>query len=504
MGLLQRKCACGGSAGLGGQCDACQAKKLLGLQTKLAVNEPGDVYEQEADRIAEQVMAAPAHPAVSGAPPRIQRFSGQSNEQMDAAPASVDHALASPGRPLEPALRQDMEQRFGHDFSRVRVHSDEAAEQSARDVNAHAYTVGHDIVFGEGRFVPGTREGQRLLAHELTHVIQQWGGRDGSGAHPFHISPSGQCIARQGPPPTGKEITDWLTPRRVIPPSPKPKPPEVRTSDRPRRTRVRVAITGHASPRWSGARSSLQADKLNQELSQKREKRSVTGWNNCSVMPSPISNSFSSMYNEQALTMTPLTSARLSMSNPARLGRSRLFKRRVKPHVARTIRLCVASTSASVFLLPLTPFKPQKPRRGARYLVRHGTGRSDGDDNAGGSRGGRRRLQLHVEKPKTGQEVEGWAEYGLGGVGASVPIPTIDMGDYENFSTKQPANFSDFDYKRFTIGSAGFNALLFGYEWSSMSIWGLPGGKVDDIDVGGFVMGGAGIDIGSESSGCCG
>ena len=153
-------------------------EKGLGLQTKLKVNEPGDSYEQEADRIADQVMAAPAHSRVSGVGPGIQRFSGQSNGQMDAAPASVDHALASPGRPLEPALRQDMGQRFGHDFARVRVHADAAAEQSARDVNAHAYTVGHDIVFGAGRFAPGTHDGRRLIAHELTHVVQQ-SGMDG-------------------------------------------------------------------------------------------------------------------------------------------------------------------------------------------------------------------------------------------------------------------------------------------------------------------------------------
>ena len=71
-----------------------------------------------------------------------------------------------------------MEQRFGQDFSQVRVHSDGAAEQSARDVNAHAYTAGHDIVFGESRFAPETRVGLRLLAHELTHVVQQ-SGTDG-------------------------------------------------------------------------------------------------------------------------------------------------------------------------------------------------------------------------------------------------------------------------------------------------------------------------------------
>jgi hypothetical protein len=153
--------------------EECSKTKRLGLQTKLKVNEPGDLYEQVADRIADQVMATPAHPAVSGGPPRIQRFSEPSNGQMDAAPASVDQSLASPGSPLEPALRQDMEQRFKHDFSMVRVHSGAAAERSARDVNAHAYTVGHNIVLGADVFRPQTHEGRRLIAHELTHVLQQ-------------------------------------------------------------------------------------------------------------------------------------------------------------------------------------------------------------------------------------------------------------------------------------------------------------------------------------------
>jgi hypothetical protein len=74
------------------------------IQTKLEVNKPEDEYEQEADRIADQVTATPAHSAASGLPPRVQRFSRQRNWQMDAAPASVDHALAGPGRPLDPAF----------------------------------------------------------------------------------------------------------------------------------------------------------------------------------------------------------------------------------------------------------------------------------------------------------------------------------------------------------------------------------------------------------------
>ncbi|MGH8526330.1 MAG: DUF4157 domain-containing protein, partial [Gammaproteobacteria bacterium] len=178
----------------GGECEECGKTKRFGLQTKLNINEPGDIYEREADRVADQVMATPAHSKVSSAPPRIQRFAGQSTGQADTVPASVDQALASPGRSLEPALRQDMEQRFGHDFSRVRVHSGAPAEQSARDVNAHAYTMGHDIVFGTGRFAPGMHEGRRLIAHELTHVVQQ-SGADGS--------PFGQSNGERGLPPVG-------------------------------------------------------------------------------------------------------------------------------------------------------------------------------------------------------------------------------------------------------------------------------------------------------------
>jgi Domain of unknown function (DUF4157) len=134
------------------------------IQAKLKVNEPGDIYEQEADRIADQVLATPTPAPVGG-----QRVTGRPADETASAPASVEHALASPGKPFEPALRQEMEQRFGDDFSRVRVHTAAAAEQSARDVNARAYTVGDNLVFGAGEFKPDTRQGRRL------HVVQQSG-----------------------------------------------------------------------------------------------------------------------------------------------------------------------------------------------------------------------------------------------------------------------------------------------------------------------------------------
>lgn len=136
-GLLQRKCACGGTPGLTGECAECRNKRLS-LQRR----------------------------STNGAEPA-------------AVPPIVHEVLRSPGQPLDSATRAFMEPRFGHNFSRVRVHTDAKAAESARAVNALAYTVGRDVVFGAGQYAPGTSEGQRLLAHELTHTSQQMDGRQG-------------------------------------------------------------------------------------------------------------------------------------------------------------------------------------------------------------------------------------------------------------------------------------------------------------------------------------
>ena len=88
-------------------------------------------------------------------------------------PPIVHEVLRSPGQPLDVATRAFMEPRFGHDFSGVRVHTDAKAAESARAVNALAYTVGRNVVFGAGQYLPQTNAGQRLLAHELTHTVQQ-------------------------------------------------------------------------------------------------------------------------------------------------------------------------------------------------------------------------------------------------------------------------------------------------------------------------------------------
>ncbi|MGV8803579.1 MAG: eCIS core domain-containing protein [Polaromonas sp.] len=162
---------------------------------RLALGPSQGPLEQEADRVADQVLGAPAHsgPAIGAAPPHIQRFTAQAGTPGAAqAPASVGRVLSEPGSPLEPVLRQDMERRFGHDFSRVRVHCSESAAQSARSLAANAYTVGHDIAFAAGRFAPGTQAGRRLLAHELTHVVQQ---SQAPTASPSNARPPGANIS---------------------------------------------------------------------------------------------------------------------------------------------------------------------------------------------------------------------------------------------------------------------------------------------------------------------
>ena len=162
----------------------------LPIQAKLEVGAVNDSLELEADRVADQVMRMPEVPATF-TPMQISRKCAACEEEEEKlqkkdagtaeavpgeAPASVHEVLRSPGEPLDAATRAYFEPRFGYDFSRVRIHSDEQAGESAWDVNAVAYTAGHNIVFDGARFARGTHEGQRLLAHELTHVVQQSGG----------------------------------------------------------------------------------------------------------------------------------------------------------------------------------------------------------------------------------------------------------------------------------------------------------------------------------------
>ncbi len=164
------------------------AAQGLAIQAKLKVGALDDPLEREADRVADQVMRMEAATAAS---PRTSRRCEECAEgdqlqkkedhapapALSQAPASVHETLRAPGEPLDPATRAYFEPRFGRDLGGVRVHTGAQAAESARDVNAHAYTVGRDIAFDSGRFAPGSQEGRRLLAHELAHVAQQGNAR---------------------------------------------------------------------------------------------------------------------------------------------------------------------------------------------------------------------------------------------------------------------------------------------------------------------------------------
>jgi len=116
--------------------------------------------------------ATPAN--VPGAlPSRVLQQLKQDGPRNEEIAAVVQATVSTAGQPLDRETRAFLEPRFGHDFSKVRVHTDAGAARSARAVDAMAYTIGTDIVFDHGRYQPRQREGQKLLAHELTHVVQQ-------------------------------------------------------------------------------------------------------------------------------------------------------------------------------------------------------------------------------------------------------------------------------------------------------------------------------------------
>lgn len=159
-------------------------------QPNLKVGAVDDPLEHEAVRAADQVMRTPdphgpvaiaAPPGTSRAGPagrdedRLQGEPAGSQGSDSEAPAVINEALRSPGQPLDTETRNLLGPRFGTGFAGVRVHRGPLAEQSARGIGARAFTVGQDIVFGAGAFAPATPDGRRLLAHELTHVVQQAG-----------------------------------------------------------------------------------------------------------------------------------------------------------------------------------------------------------------------------------------------------------------------------------------------------------------------------------------
>ncbi len=166
----------------------------ISIQPKLTVSQPDDLYEREADRVADEVMRMDdpmmSENGVMRSPQDtihrqcaaceqededLMRKENGSKQIDDKATAQVNQVVRSGGEPLDRVTRNFMEPRFEFDFSQVKIHRDSQAAESAQSIQAHAYTVGQNIIFAPGKYAPDTDSGKQLLAHELTHVVQQTG-----------------------------------------------------------------------------------------------------------------------------------------------------------------------------------------------------------------------------------------------------------------------------------------------------------------------------------------
>ncbi|MFA5153424.1 MAG: DUF4157 domain-containing protein [Clostridia bacterium] len=170
------------------------------IRASLRIGQPNDIYEQEADRVADEIMRMPEPGVQRQCSPgrkcpireekekkrRIQPKPGHSSPERASVPYSIMSGLGS-GQPLDHETRAFFGPRFGADFRDVRVHTGSMAAKSAGEISARAYTYGSDIVFGKNQYAPGSFEGRRLLAHELTHVIHQGGAE--SGFHEEAVTP---------------------------------------------------------------------------------------------------------------------------------------------------------------------------------------------------------------------------------------------------------------------------------------------------------------------------
>jgi hypothetical protein len=178
-----------------------QAVQRLLLQAQAGLG--GDRHEQEADRVADQVMRTPESRQQD-----LHLSPVQQQGTAAAMPPSVHEVLSSPAQPLDLAMRAFFEPRFGRSFGQVHIHTDARAVDSARDLKARAYTVGRDIVFGAGEYRPGAAEGKRLLAHELAHVVQQT-----ARAPVLQRTPS---AAAEGAAQTGEANPRWTFQRTMV------------------------------------------------------------------------------------------------------------------------------------------------------------------------------------------------------------------------------------------------------------------------------------------------
>ena len=223
------------------------------VQAKLSVSTPSDPDEVEADRVADNVTSggsagkiqgqctacASGQPCSSCDEKPVQRKSAHSNETGTGPDLGhVISAIRGGGRPLAPALRREFEPSIGHDLSSVQVHTHEGAASAAQSIGALAYTHGNNIAFGPGQYRPQERDGKRLLAHELTHVVQQRNGDGGKINRDVPVDPDGKIrVDPNKPTPQStqdkidKMETDEKKKQALTEPKRPPDAPDAKTQD---------------------------------------------------------------------------------------------------------------------------------------------------------------------------------------------------------------------------------------------------------------------------------
>ncbi len=451
-------------------------------QPELTISNPGDASEQEADRIADQVMRSPGplprpaaagerpdagNAAISTPRPLAASRAESGNAVSGAAQPAIQNVLGSSGQPLDAIARSFFEPRFGSDLSQVRVHTGEKAAESARAIDALAYTSGSEIVFGAGQYAPQTHEGQRLLAHELVHVHQQVHVLQQAGAT---LSRTPATLQRQ---PASSPLTSDPSAQAVDP----------GYEESAHAPSYRVRIVAHASPRWRGAPNAAEADRLNQELSQRRadEVRDRVE----RLMAKHGMGSANVTYD----TSVEPSDDTVELQSEARGSRETLAE-------AKGDRSANAMKYRRVDVIIDSNQRVSGTAGASRPLLTRSTASRfwhvSVDMSAGGALGAAGSLlSLTLFNDMSDQSMTGKVFAGGGGPKASLGASVSIWSDPTGFSTDEPVNFQDFDgmWVRYTTVGANF---FIGYEKSYISFVGM-GSDAQSIDVGGWNTGTVGI-----------
>ncbi len=422
-------------------------------QPKLKVNNPGDLYEQEADAISNQIVSPQGtndfisrKENASGIQPKQNGIMSRQNSRT--LPSSVSDTIGNAGKPLEKGVKESMESAFGQDFSHVRIHSDGTANKSANDINAKAYTYQNDIVFGDGQYNPESFEGKKLLAHELVHTIQQ----------------------------SQADISDTETIQRSV------------------KTFIEGGIRGHASPKWENTGRST-SEELNLTLSRDRAnnveylfqemfRRYMTGHGEIEFA---IESSVSGERDEGVVSIPAegVGDRETILEGGGDVEANDPTMRRVDIDIVVTRQEEGVAPSTESIVIP----EECQANATNQWSIKMTIGGGAGHAGIGGA------FAIgKLKNRRTGQIAEG--SFIGGGIGIGLQTPGADpgWGDWVDFETEDICTFNDFDFTLARLTTAGAGAYV-GYSlaWISFPLRG-----ANSIYVGGFNVGAVGADAGSN------